>query len=260
MTFGDVSSLQLGFLLSATFVAGFIDSIVGGGGLINVPALFSVFPHSAPANLFATNKLAGVAGTGSSAIRYARSIKVEWSAALPAAIAAFLFAFLGSWSIAHVPNDWLRKLLPFLLSAVALYTFQQKQLGVQHQPRFSGAHEKAYAALGGAVIGFYDGFFGPGTGSFLVFMFVRGFGFNFLSASAAAKIVNVACNMASLSYFIPAGYVWWQIGLAMALLNILGSQLGSHLALKFGSHFVRRFFLCVVLVLIGKTFYDAFFQ
>jgi len=259
MSFLDVTSYQLLFLLGATFFAGFVDSIVGGGGLINVPALFSVFPQATPANLFATNKLAGIAGTASSALRYARRINVEWNAALPAALSALIFAFLGSWCIAQVSAEGLRKALPFLLAAVAFYTFKQKQLGLNHAPVLRGNKEKIAAAAGGAVIGFYDGFFGPGTGSFLVFMFVRWFGFNFLSASAAAKIVNVACNFASLSYFIPAGYVWWQIGLAMAVLNILGAQVGAHLALKFGAQFVRRFFLLVVLALIGKTFHDGFF-
>lgn len=258
MAITDVTVVHMLFLLFATFIAGLIDSIVGGGGLINVPALFAVFPDSVPANLFATNKVAGVAGTSSAAIRYAHASKVEWRVALPAALAAFIFAFLGSWSIAHLPGDWLRKAVPFLLSVVALYTFSQKQLGVTHAPKHQGVNAAVFAALGGGVIGFYDGFFGPGTGSFLVFMFVRWFGFNFLSASAAAKIVNVACNLASLSYFIPAGYVWWGIGIAMACFNVVGSQLGSVIAIKQGSQWVRKLFLLVVLVLITKTFYDGF--
>lgn len=260
MSLFELSPAGIVFLLVATFFAGFIDAVVGGGGLINVPALFAVFPQAAPAYLFATNKIAGVAGTGAAALRYARRGRIEWNAALPAAGAALVCSFAGAWTVARVAADPLRKALPFALLALAIYTFARKELGVAHAPRYRGRSEWLLAVAAGAAIGFYDGFFGPGTGSFLVFMFVRLFGYDFLGASAAAKIVNVACNVAALAYFIPAGYAWWQIGLAMALFNILGSQLGSHIALARGAAFVRRLFLLVLSGLIAKTFYDGFLR
>lgn len=254
----DITPFGMIFLLAATFFAGFLDAAVGGGGLINLPALFSAFPNAAPVYLLATNKFTSVAGTASAALRYRRHVTIEWRAALPAALGAFLCAIGGAWAVTHVPGEGLRRALPFLLLLVGAYTFVKKDMGAHHAPRFRGKAEIALALAGGGAIGFYDGFFGPGTGSFLVFLFVRLFGFSFLSASASAKIVNVACNIAALSYFIPAGYVWWQIGLAMALFNVAGSQVGSRMAIARGSGFVRNLFLLVLCVLIAKTFYDGF--
>lgn len=256
----DLDPSGIAFLLAATFFAGFLDAVVGGGGLINLPALFAVLPQAAPVYLLATNKLAGVAGTAAAAARYARHVKIEWRVALCAAAAALLCAFGGAWAVTHVPGDWLRRALPFLLTAVALYTFAKKDLGAKHEPRFRGRVEIALALAGGGLIGFYDGFFGPGTGSFLVFLFVRVFGYSFLGASAVAKVVNVACNLAALGYFIPAGYLWWQLGLLMAAFNVAGSQVGSHLAIARGSGFVRVLFLLVLGVLIVKTFYDGYLR
>ncbi len=147
-----------------------------------------------------------------------------------------------------------------MLLAVAIYTFAKKDFGSVHAPLHSGAKEQALALLIGAVIGFYDGFFGPGTGSFLVFLFVRIFGFDFLAASAVAKIVNVACNFAALVWFGYSGHLIWQLGLMMALCQIAGSILGSKLAMRHGSGFVRKLFLLVVSILILKTGYDAFIR
>lgn len=256
----DISAFGLSFLLGATFFAGFLDAAVGGGGLINLPALFAVFPQANPVHLLATNKFTGVAGTASAALRYRRHVAIEWNTALPAALGAFLCSILGAWAVSHVQGEGLRRALPFLLMLLGAYTFAKKDLGARHAPRFHGRAEIVIALGGGGLIGFYDGFFGPGTGSFLVFLFVRLFGYSFLSASAAAKVVNVACNVAALSYFIPSGYVWWKIGLAMALFNVAGSQVGSRMAIARGSGFVRNLFLLVLCVLIAKTFYDGFLR
>lgn len=249
------------FILAvAAFGAGFIDAVVGGGGLIQVPALFSALPNTPPAMLLGTNKLAGIWGTGAAAVNFARRIKVAWSAAVPAAFAAFVFSFLGAYTVTKIPPDFLRKLLPFILVAVALYTLKKKDFGSIHAPLHEGWKEKAIAVCIGGGIGFYDGFFGPGTGSFLVFLFVRFFGFDFLSASAMAKIVNVACNLAALLWFWYSGHLLWQIGLIMAVCNVAGSLVGSRLAIKNGSGFVRKIFLLVVSALILKTGYDAFLK
>jgi uncharacterized protein len=244
----------------AAFFAGMVDAVVGGGGLIQLPALFSVFPTTTPATLLGTSKLAGVWGTGAAAWGYARKIRVEWNTALPAACSAFLFAFLGAATVTHLPPDFLRAILPALLLAVAIYTFAKKDFGTLHAPRHRGRSERLLAIGIGAGIGFYDGFFGPGTGSFLLFVFIRFFGFDFLGASAAAKIVNVACNVAALLWFGVGGYVLVQLGLLMALSNVCGALLGSKLALRYGSEWIRKLFLLVVSILMVNTAMDAFYR
>lgn len=244
----------------AALFAGLIDAVVGGGGLIQIPALFSTLNGVAPATLLGTSKLAGVWGTGVAAISYARRVRITWTTAAPAAVAAFVFSFLGAFTVTRIPPDFLRQLLPFILVAVAIYTFMRKDFGKVHAPAHVGIREKAMAIGVGSAIGFYDGFFGPGTGSFLVFLFVRFFGFDFLGASAVAKVVNVACNVAALLWFGYSGHLLWQIGLMMAACNIVGSLIGTRLAIRRGSDFVRKFFLFVVAALILKTSYDAFLR
>lgn len=241
----------------AAFLAGLVDAVVGGGGLIQIPVLFSVFPKEVPATLLGTSKLAGVFGTSAAAVNYARRVKVAWSAAAPAALAAFALSFAGAWTVTRVPGDFVRSLLPLVLLAVAIYTFKKKDFGSVHAPVHSGMTEKLVAVGMGACIGFYDGFFGPGTGSFLMFLFVRFFGFDFLSASAAAKVVNVACNISALMWFGYSGHLLWQLGLLMAACQVAGSLVGTRLAIRHGSVFVRKLFLVVVSLLILKTGFDA---
>lgn len=245
---------------AAAFLAGLVDAVVGGGGLIQIPALFSIFPTEVPATLIGTNKLASICGTGAAAVNYAKRVRVAWSTAAPAALAAFVLAFAGAWTVTRVPGQFVRSLLPFILLAVAVYTFKKKDFGSVHAPIHSGTNEKLFAVGIGAAIGFYDGFFGPGTGSFLIFLFVRFFGFDFLSASVAAKIVNVACNISALLWFGYSGHLIWQLGMLMAACQICGSLVGTRLALKHGSVFVRKLFLGVVSILILKTGYDAFLK
>lgn len=245
---------------AAAFLAGLVDAVVGGGGLIQIPAIFSVFPKEIPATLLGTNKLASICGTSAAAVNYARRVRVAWSTAAPAALAAFVLAFAGAWTVTRVPADFVRSLLPLILVAVAVYTFKKKDFGAIHAPIHSGVKEKLLATAMGAAIGFYDGFFGPGTGSFLIFLFVRFFGFDFLGASVAAKIVNVACNFSALMWFGFSGHLIWQLGMLMAACNICGSLVGTRLAIRHGSAFVRKLFLVVVSLLILKTGYDAFLK
>lgn len=245
-------------LAAAAFLAGMIDAVVGGGGLIQIPALFSALPNTAPATLLGTSKFAGIWGTGAAAVGFAKRVKLQWSTAVPAASAAFALSFVGAYTVTHIPPDFIRKLLPFILLAVAAYTFKKKDFGSIHAPMHVGNREKVFAILVGGGIGFYDGFFGPGTGSFLVFLFVRFFGFDFLGASAVAKVVNVACNLSALMWFGYSGHLLWQLGAVMAVCNVLGSLIGIRLALKHGTGFVRKLFLLVVSGLILKTGYDAF--
>ena len=244
----------------AAFLAGLVDAVVGGGGLIQIPVLFATFPTTVPATLLGTSKLAGIFGTAAAAVNYARRVRIAWSTAAPAALAAFAMAFAGAYTVTKIPPDFMRALLPLVLLAVAVYTFWKKDFGSIHAPLHSGVKEKAIAVAIGACIGFYDGFFGPGTGSFLVFLFVRFFGFDFLAASAVAKVVNVACNFSALMWFGVSGHLLWQLGLLMAVCQVGGSLLGTRLAIKYGSGFVRQLFLMVVSVLIVITAYDAYLK
>ncbi|WP_296942441.1 TSUP family transporter [uncultured Massilia sp.] len=245
-------------LACAAFVAGLVDAVVGGGGLIQIPAIFAVYPKEVPATLLGTNKLASMCGTTVAAVKYARRVRVAWSTAAPAAAAAFALSFVGAWTVTRVPGDFVRSLLPLILLAVAIYTFKKKDLGSTHAPLHSGNTERLLAIGVGSAIGFYDGFFGPGTGSFLIFLFVRFFGFDFLSASAAAKVVNVACNVSALLWFGYSGHLIWQLAALMAVCQVAGSLVGTRLALKHGSGFVRKLFLVVVSLLIVKTAWDTF--
>jgi uncharacterized membrane protein YfcA len=187
-------------------------------------------------------------------------IRLDWGIAIPAALAALVFAFLGARAVSAFPPDLLRKALPFILLAVAAYVFKRKDFGVTSDAHseMSAKRKRALALLIGGIIGFYDGFFGPGTGSFLIFLFVRVFYLDFLQASAVAKVVNVACNLAALAWFGAAGYVILQLGLIMAVCNIGGALIGTRLAMWGGTGFVRKLFLVVVGLLIIKTGINAF--
>jgi uncharacterized membrane protein YfcA len=252
--------MELLLVSLASLLAGFLDSIVGGGGLILVPALFIIFPTAHPATLFGTNKGASVWGTAMATWQYSRRVELNWAALLPAAAASFVASFGGAWLVTVVSPGHLRKVLPVILLAVLIYTLLKKELGRTHAPRFSGLKETWLTLAIGAAIGFYDGFFGPGAGSFLVFLFVRLLGYDFLHASAVAKLINTASNSAALILFIVKGHVWWHFVLAMALANVLGSLLGTRMALKHGTGFVRSVFILVVSALILKTGYDAFLR
>ncbi len=252
--------IEFAVVTVASLFAGFVDAIVGGGGLILVPALFSTFPSAAPATLFGTNKGAAVWGTAWATAQYARRVEMVWSALVPAAVAALVGSALGAWTVTVVPPEGLRKALPLILLGVLLYTLAKKDLGREHTRPFRGRAEAWIASAIGLVIGFYDGFFGPGTGSFFVFLFVRLLGYDFLHASASAKLLNTATNLAALGLFIAKGHVWWHYAAAMAVANVAGSLLGTRLALKHGTGFVRGVFLLVVGALILKTGYDAFLR
>ena len=219
----------------ASALAGMVDAIVGGGGLILLPALFAVFPGAAPATLFGTNKSAAIWGTAVASWQYSRRVAVRWSALWPGIAAAFAGAFAGAWSVTLIDPSFLRKLLPL----------------------FQGRQEQWRTAAIGAVIGFYDGFFGPGTGSFFVFLLVRTLGYDFLNASVSAKLLNLSTNIAALLLFAAKGHIWWHFAVPLALANVLGSVLGSWLALRHGTGFVRVIFIVVVGGLIVKTGMDA---
>jgi uncharacterized protein len=239
-------------LALGAFFAGAIDAIAGGGGLVQLPSLFAAFPTQSPAMLFGTNKAASIWGTLAAANRYRRQVRIPWPLLGPTLVAALVGGWCGARTVAMLPVDIVRPLILGLLIVVTYYTFTRHDLGLTHAPRHTRGMEIGLSVAIGAGLGFYDGIFGPGTGAFLVFLFVRVLGYDFLHASAFSKLVNCATNAAALGFFIPAGLVLWKVVGLMAVCNICGAVLGAHLALKHGSGFIRWIFLAVVLVLIGK--------
>jgi hypothetical protein len=249
---------ELIFLCAFAFLAGFIDAVAGGGGLVQVPALFVLMPTVPAATLLGTNKFASIWGTLFATWQYSRQVPMEWRATLPTCAAALLFGFVGARTVAHVPTEFLRPLVLALLVAVLAYTLWRKDLGALHAPKLSRPAQFWFGLATGTVIGFYDGFFGPGTGSFLIIAFVGLFGFSFLAASASAKAVNVITNGAALAYFLTHGHVLYATAAPMALANLCGAFVGTRLALKLGSRFVRIVFVVVVGALIARYAWDLY--
>jgi hypothetical protein len=242
-------------------LAGLVDAVAGGGGLIQLPALLLLWPDGGEATALAavlgTNKFSSICGTGLAAVQYARRVPLNWVSLLPAAGAALAGSWLGARVVTGLNPALLRQLILGLLVAVAGYTFVRKDLGRLHAPRFSPRQERWLGAVVGAGIGFYDGFFGPGTGSFLIFAFVGLFGFDFLTASAGAKVINFATNLSALAYFAATDHIRYRYALPMAACNMAGALLGARLALERGNRFVRGFFLVVVTAMILRYGYEV---
>lgn len=246
------------FLLFAAFLAGFVDAVAGGGGLIQIPALFSTYSTTPPASLLGTNKLASITGTAAAWLRYRHRVVIPWQILRPMLISAFIFSLCGAGIATQINQKAFRLALPLVLSLLLIYVVTKPNLGTTHNPRHEKKGSFSVALTIGGIIGFYDGLFGPGTGSFLMLAYIRFFGFDFLHASAATKLVNMMTNLAALILFAAQGHVWWKIGLTMAFANIVGGWFGSLLATKHGNHFVRPIFILVVMGLIIKTGVDAF--
>ncbi|WP_168384180.1 sulfite exporter TauE/SafE family protein [Acinetobacter indicus] len=245
-------------LIVFAFMAGAIDAAVGGGGLIQIPALMSSLPQVAPATVFGTNKLASIFGTASAAFSYLKQVRLPWKLLGVIALCSFISSFLGAASVTLIPVAFLKPFVLIMLIVIAIYTFTKKQFGRVHIQQKLNAKMLILAALGSLLIGFYDGIFGPGTGSFFIFFFIRYLSVDFLHASALSKIGNFTTNLAALSFFVPTGHVLFQLGACMAVANILGSLLGVRLALKYGSGFIRIVFLILVSVLIIRMAYQMF--
>lgn len=242
----------------AALLAGFMDSAVGGGGMILVPTLFTALPNALPATILGTNKISGMGGTGMASVQFARRIKIQWRLVLPSAIAALLAALLGAYSVSAIPVVLFKKGLPPLLIVLLIYTLFSKKLG---RGKTVDAEQGVWWAIAfGAACGLYDGIFGPGTGSFLVLLWVRVYGFDFLTGSAHAKIVNLGCNAGALLWFLPNVPVFIGMGLLMMVCNMTGALLGARVTLKYGSDFVRRLLIIVVVLLICRTSYDAYLR
>jgi len=249
--------LSIFLLCLFAFLAGFIDAMVGGGGLIQLPAFFILQPQYTLVQTLATNKTASFFGTSVAAARYIGKVALDWKHLAVAMAAAFAGAFSGALLVSRINKE---DFMPFIITAlvlVLLYTLFKRELGVHHvEKKLSERKYFLYALAGGGVIGFYDGLIGPGTGSFLIFSFVMLFGYNFLHASANAKLVNCVTNIAALSLFLVQGHIVWKVALPLGAANMLGNYAGSHLALRKGSRFIRVFFIVVVSVLILKLGID----
>jgi uncharacterized membrane protein YfcA len=244
-------------LALASFTAGFIDSVVGGGGLIQTPFLLITFPEMPLPVLFGTNKIAALAGTSISAFRYAQKIKFDFRLLFVIAACCFTSSFLGARLVSLIDSNTLKPVILVILIAIAIYTFLKKNLGSVQTKELSLGKQMLYGSLVGIVVGFYDGFFGPGTGSFFVLGFVIILGFEFVKASAYAKVVNCITNISALTVFIREGYYIIDLAILMAVFNIIGSYIGSALALKKGNGFVRVIFLVIVSIMILKYGYDV---
>jgi uncharacterized membrane protein YfcA len=245
-------------LCGAALLAGFVDAIAGGGGLIQLPACLILFPAAPVIAIIGTNKMASFFGTSAAVGRFARSVKLDWHIIGPAAVTAFGFSMLGSRSAAALNPSVLRPVVFGLLIVAAIYVYVVKDIGLEHRPAHTRAKGRWLGVLVGAALGFYDGFFGPGTGSFLILIFASYFGFEFLVASGSAKVINWATNLASVIYFVATRHVLYHLALPMAACNIAGAMAGSHLAILKGSRFVRIFFLLIVIALIAKLGRDMF--
>jgi len=242
-------------LCGFAFLAGLVDAVAGGGGLILVPALFAFFPALPPPILLGTNKFSAITGTTMATLRYSLSVPIQWHAILPAAGIAGIGAVAGAKTVTLMDPAVLRPLLVVLLGGMTVYTFMRPKFGenVETAPIKRGG--TSFLALS-AVFGFYDGFFGPGAGSVMMFALVRWFGYDFLCAAATTKVLNLATNFGALVLFALTGNVLYAVALPMAAFNILGGFLGAHLAVRRGSRFIRAVFLVVVVVLVVKISVD----
>jgi uncharacterized membrane protein YfcA len=244
--------MEIALLSAGAFIAGLVDAVAGGGGLIQLPLLLAIFPEYPIPLLFGTNKLSSIAGTASAAVRYSIHVKLPMNIVIPGSFAALIGSALGASSVNLIPHAVLKPLVLILLILVGSYTFLKPGFGSTHTRPVITRFIPAGAAVAGFSIGFYDGFFGPGTGSFLIFIFIRLFGLDMLHSSAAAKTLNLATNLAAVIIFALSSSILWKTGLIMAAANIAGAQTGAHLAIRHGNKFIRWIMLCAVSALILK--------
>jgi uncharacterized membrane protein YfcA len=246
------------FLAIASGFAGFVDAMSGGGGLIQLPALIIGLPNKELPLILGTNKVPSAFGTTAAARNYFKNIKPDIPLTLTMMFPAFVGSIGGAYFAASVPKEFFKPFIVFLLIAVVIYTWLKPELGIDEKLKFKHKQRLFLVALIGLLIGFYDGIFGPGTGTFLVFFLVSGIGYAFLKASGTAKLVNLSTNIGAILSFQLTGHIWWQLGLIMACANVTGAIIGSKLAIKGGSPLVRKVFLIVTTLLIARVAWDTF--
>jgi hypothetical protein len=244
-------------LCLAAGLAGWVDAVSGGGGLLQLPALLVALPSSSPVEAIATNKLSSILGTSAATVTYARKAPPDVRTALPMATAAFIGAALGATTASRIPSEAFRPMIVAMLVGVWLWTLVNPAMGRTQALRWQGRRRHyAVATVAGLAIGFYDGLLGPGTGSFLLIVLVAGLGYSFLNASSTAKVVNLGTNLAALIVFGLTGSVLWALGLLMGACNVVGAVIGARMAIRRGSEFVRIVFLTVVGLLILRLGWD----
>lgn len=258
--FSDLSLLTVVTLVALSFIGGFIDAVVGGGGLIVIPGLLISFPSAPLATLFGTNKIAALSGTSVAAFQYAKRVRFNYKLLAVAAIFSAIASFTGARIVSYINVATLKPVILIILVVIALYTFIKKDLGKIKTKKLDPNKQLIYGGLIGLIVGFYDGFFGPGTGSFFVLGFVVVLGFEFVEASAYSKIVNCVTNVSALFVFIRNGNYMLELAVLMAVCNIIGNIIGTRLALKKGNGFVRIVFLIIVSLMILRYAYDVFFK
>ena len=244
----------------AAFCAGFIDAIVGGGGLIQTPVLLMTFPNVQVATLLGTSKIPAFSGTSIALYQYTKRVSIDWKLVGWVCLAAFCTSFCGSALVSHLSNQAIKPIILAMLILVGVYTFTKKNFGQKKEMEISFGTALFRGILSGLILGFYDGFIGPGTGSFLVLVFISLLGCDFMNASANAKAVNLATNLASILYFSTSGHIIYQLAIPMAVCNMTGGFLGAKLALLRGNKFIRIFFLVIVCGTIVRFAYDIFFK
>jgi uncharacterized membrane protein YfcA len=246
------------FLAIASGFAGFVDAMAGGGGLIQLPSLIIGLPNKELPLILGTNKVPSIFGTAAAARNYFKNIKPDIPLTLTMMLPAFIGSIAGAAMAAFVPVSFFRPFIVLLLILVAIYTWKKPELGMAENLKFTHSKRLVIVALIGFLIGFYDGIFGPGTGTFLVFFLVSVIGYAFLKASGTAKLVNIATNAGAILSFQLTGHIWWQLGLLLAVANVTGAIVGSRMAIKGGSALVRKVFLAVIFLLIARVAWDTF--
>jgi uncharacterized membrane protein YfcA len=258
--FDQIDTLTLLFLCMASFGAGFVDAIVGGGGLIQVPIALIMMPNFPVATVIGTLKIPAFSGTFFAAKQYVKQVKIYWKQMALMCIVAFAFAFLGSALLTKMGNSYMKPILFCILIVVAVYTYSKKSFGQVQSKQLSNKALLIRSILLSAIVGLYDGFIGPGTGSFLVLGFIAILGYDFLHASANAKLVNLSTNFGSIVLFFIKGSIIWGIAIPMAICNAVGGLLGAKLAIAKGNQFIRVFFLLVICATILRFGYDVFLK
>ena len=245
---------HLPLLFLTGLVAGFVDSIAGGGGLITLPVLLSFGLD--PQQALGTNKLQATCGSGSAAWHYAWARTVPLKDCTRGFVLTLIGAALGALAVQQLDPSFLKRAIPMLLISVAVYTLLKPRLGAEDlRPRMArGAFDLTF----GLLLGFYDGFFGPGTGTFWTMAFMLGLGFNMTRATGYAKVMNFASNVSSLAFFLPGRNVFFAAGAAMGVGQVLGARIGSRMVIARGTKFIRPVFISVVLALTLKLLYDAY--
>lgn len=245
----DVSIWLVAICVAAAFLAGFVDAVAGGGGLIQLPILLWTFPNAPLASILGTNKAVSIVGTSAAANTYRKQIHLKAKQLVPMMCAAFVGSLFGALLATNVSREIFEPIILVILILVGSVTLIRPDFG---KLEISRDVSTILAPLLGLVIGFYDGLIGPGTGMFLVFSLVSFAGTSFLGASAIAKFVNVATNLAALVIFIPSGHVIWILVALMAPANLFGGFLGARTAIDRGSSFVRLVFLAMLIALVVK--------